>query len=181
MFVSNQNLTTLQHMFYYFYIPRSQHSIQKIEATYDLVNSVGVVSSSDITSAIRPGQTFLFTLMLSNKKSVSLQPVANVAARFRELQVIFHTDVAQEFVKVPVNLRGDLVEADMVTLVDHTFGPPKGVAALYVQPGCLAERGRQETGLYWSAGSLILGGGQEGGGRAATENVPYIVGLGRAA
>ena len=141
MFVSNQNLTTLQHMFYYFYIPRSQHSIQKIEATYDLVNSVGVVSSSDITSAIRPGQTFLFTLMLSNNKSVSLQPVANVAVCFHDLRVMFHTDVAQVVRKVPVDLRGGLVESNMVMLIGHKFRTLKGVIALYVRPVCLTKRG----------------------------------------
>ena len=160
---------------------KSQHGIRKIEVTYVPVDSVGVVSSSDVISAIRPGQTVLVTLMLANNESGALQPVAKVAARCRELHVLFHTDAAQAVGKVPVDLRGALGEADMVTIVGHKFGAPKGVAALYVRPGCLAERGRREPGLYCRSGALLLGGGQEGGRRAGTENVPYIVGLGRAA
>ena len=120
---------------------KSQHVIQKIEETYVPVNSVGVVSSSDVISVISPGQTFLFTLMLTNNKSVSLQPVAKVDAGFWWLQFLFHTDYTQAFVRVPVNLRGEMGEADMVTLVGHDFGPPKGVAALCIQPGCLSKRG----------------------------------------
>ena len=109
---------------------KSQHVIQKIEETYVPVNSVGVVSSLDVISVISPGQTVLFTLMLANNKSVSLQPVANVAAGFWELQVLFHTYYTRAFVKVPVNLRGDMGESDMVTPVGHYFGPPNGMSCL---------------------------------------------------
>ena len=159
----------------------SQHGIRKIEVTFVPVDSVGVVSSADVISAIRPGQTVLVTLMLANNESGALQPVAKVGARCRELQVLFHTDAAQAVGKVPVDLRGALGEADMVTIVGHKFGAPKGIAALYVRPGCLDECGRREPGLYWRSGSLLLGGGQEEGRRSGTPNVPHIVGLGRAA
>ena len=67
-----------------------------------------------------------------------------------------------------------------MTLIGNNSVAPKGVAALYVQSGFLSTRGRQETGMYWSAGALILGGGQEGGRSAGTGNVPYIIGLGQA-
>ena len=61
---------------------------------------------------------------------------------------------------------GDSV--DMITIVGHKFGAPKGIACLYVRPGCLGEGEREEVG---SDGYLLLGGGQEGGRRAGTENV----------
>ena len=62
-----------------------QHGIRKIEVTYVLVNSVYVVSSSDVIFVICPGQTFLVTLMISNNKLVSLQSVAKVAAHYQKL------------------------------------------------------------------------------------------------
>ena len=76
---------------------------------------------------------------------------------------------------------GTLGEADMVKLVGHKFWSPKGVAAMHVWSGCLNERGRRYPGIYGSAGALLLGGGQEGGIRAGNKNLPYIVGLGKAA
>ena len=98
---------------------KSQHGIQKIEVTYVLVNSLFFISSSDVIYAICPGQTVLVTLMLSKNKSRALQHETNVAEWYRELQVLLHTDVAHMFGKVPVDLMGDLGEADMVTLVGH--------------------------------------------------------------
>ena len=162
-------------------ISKSQHGTLKIEVTYVPVDSVGVVSSSDVISAIRPGQTVLVTLMIANNESGALQPVGKVAARCRELQVLFHTDAAQAVGKVPMDLKGALGEADMVTIVGHKFGAPKGVSALYVRPGCLEEMGRREPILYWRSGALLIGGGQEEGRRSGTPNIPHIVGFGRAA
>ena len=122
-------------------VSKYQHCIRKIKVDYVPVNSVGVVSSSDVISSIHPVKTVLVTLMVVNNNSGSLHPVSNVAAHFQELQVLFHTNFFQAFRKVPVDLRGDLVEAYMVNIVGHKFGGPKGVDALYVQPGCLAKRG----------------------------------------
>ena len=72
----------------------------------------------------------------------------------------------------------------MVTIVGHKIGAPKGVAALYVRPGCLDEHGRQFTNnndKIGGGGIMLIGGGQEFGRRGGTENTPYIVGLGKAA
>jgi cysteine desulfurase len=73
----------------------------------------------------------------------------------------------------------------MVTIVGHKIGAPKGVAALYVRPGCLDEHGRQFTNnnnkIGGGGGIMLIGGGQEFGRRGGTENTPYIVGLGKAA
>ena len=65
-------------------VSKYQHGIRKIEVTYVLVNSVCVVSSSDVIFIIYPGQTFLVTIMISNNKLVSLQPVDKVATHYQE-------------------------------------------------------------------------------------------------
>ena len=70
-------------------------------------------------------------------------------------------------------------EADIVTLIGHKLAVSKGVADMYVRPGYLAKRGRWETGVYWSAGALLLGRGKEEGKRVGTKNELYIVGIGR--
>lgn len=104
----------------------------------------------------------------------------------RRRGILFHTDAAQAVGKVSVSLSekdedGIGAGVDMVTIVGHKFGAPKGVAALYVRPGCLSEPGRKTPDTFGGSGALLLGGGQEGGQRAGTENVPYIVGMGCAA
>ena len=63
--------------------------------------------------------------------------MAKVDAHFQELQAFLNTAVVQAFGKVPVERMGYLGDADMVTIVGHKFGDPKGIATLYVRPGCL--------------------------------------------
>lgn len=87
-----------------------------------------------------------------------------------------HTDAAQATGKVDVSLES-MGHPDMVTLVGHKIGAPKGVACLYVRHECCQEQGRS----LHEGGIILLGGGQEGGRRGGTENVPYIVGMGKAA
>eukprot|EP00956_Cyclotella_meneghiniana_P010749 scaffold15049_cov36-Cyclotella_meneghiniana.AAC.7 len=109
--------------------------------------------------------------MTANNEVGSLQPVFDIAAACRERNILFHTDAAQAVGKM--DLRGlahPTVGADMVTIVGHKFGAPKGIAALYIREKCKIENGSV----------LLTGGGQECGRRGGTENVPYIVGLGRA-
>lgn len=151
-----------------------------IETTYVKVDEEGLVSAADMICAIQPN-TCLVTLMLANNESGAIMPVFEVASFCRSKGVLFHTDAAQAVGKIDVSLDHQLGDADMVTLVGHKFGAPKGVAALYVRPGCLRENGREDPYLYSVSGGLLLGGGQEQGRRAGTENVPYIVGMGKAA
>jgi cysteine desulfurase len=147
----------------------------ELDVTFCPVDRHGRVSANDMIKAIRP-DTVLVTLMLANNESGAIMPVAEVARVCRRRGILCHTDAAQAVGKMKVTL-DSLGDVDMITLVGHKIGAPKGVAALYVRPNCCNEHGRQlPVGCI-----LLLGGGQEGGRRGGTENVPYIVGLGRAA
>lgn len=152
-----------------------------ITITYVPVNAEGYVTYEDIVSAINQN-TVLVTLMLANNESGALQPVKSVAEYCKMNSILFHTDAAQAVGKVSVALDetgiGDGV--DMITIVGHKFGAPKGIGCLYVRPGCLKQGERREADAK-EGGYLLVGGGQEGGQRAGTENVPYIVALGTAA
>lgn len=143
----------------------------KITVTYVPVQPDGRVDAKDVIGAIS-AETMLVTIMLANNESGALQPVKEISAHCRTHNILFHTDAAQACGKVDLSdLCGD---ADLISLVGHKFGAPKGVAALYVREGCL-------SGLPDNRGILLQGGGQEGGRRGGTENVPYIVGMGKAA
>lgn len=154
-----------------------------IHVTYVPVNSDGMVSAKKVKKAIN-SETVLVTIMLANNESGALQPVKEIAPYCRQRGILFHTDAAQAVGKVSIALDDNgISDSDMVTIVGHKFGAPKGIACLYIRPGCLNENGRKEpTSVgYGSSGMLLHGGGQESGRRAGTENVPYIVGLGCAA
>lgn len=156
----------------------------EIDVTYVPVNEEGIVSATDVSNAITD-HTILVTVMLANNESGALQPVKEIAEDCHQRGILFHTDAAQAVGKVSIALdeRGISSSVDMVTIVGHKFGAPKGIACLYIRPGCLVEHGRTEPTVfgYGSSGMLLQGGGQERGRRAGTENVPYIVGMGHAA
>ena len=141
--------------------------------TYVPVHTDGRVRAEDVIGSIDES-TVLVTLMLANNESGALQPVKEVAEYCRKKSILCHTDAAQAAGKVSVKL-DDIGGADMVTLVGHKLGAPKGVACLYVRPGCLPDS------VCGKGGIMLIGGGQEAGRRGGTENVPYIVGLGEAA
>jgi cysteine desulfurase len=154
----------------------------QIHVTYVPVNNEGYVSAEDVISAIKMDETILVTLMLANNETGALQPVREVANFCRQHEILFHTDAAQAVGKVSVSIEpvvegeiGGIGDCDMVTIVGHKFGAPKGIACLYIRPGCLLAKARHMPT------SLLIGGGQEYGIRAGTENVPYIVGMGAAA
>ncbi|KAI2506365.1 Aminotransferase class-V [Fragilaria crotonensis] len=147
-----------------------------ISVTYVPVQPDGRVTVNDVISSITD-HTILVTVMLANNESGALQPVAEIAAHCREKHpnILFHTDAAQACGKVDV--ASLCRNADLITLVGHKIGVPKGVAALYVSDTCRAGK----SCLSSSRGVMLQGGGQEGGQRGGTENVPYIVGMGKAA
>jgi len=151
----------------------------KISVTYVPVNNEGIVSTETVMNAIR-SNTALVTVMTANNEVGSIQPVFEIAKLCREKQILFHTDAAQAVGKIDLRgLADPCMGADMVTVVGHKFGAPKGIAALYIRPKCFTENGR--TNPEQGGSVLLMGGGQEGGRRGGTENVPYIVGMGRAA
>ena len=153
----------------------------QIHVTYVPVNSHGCVSVEDVISAITK-ETVLVSLMLANNETGALQPVREVAEYCRQHDILFHTDAAQAVGKVSISIEpqvkgeiGGIGDCDMVTIVGHKFGSPKGIACLYIRPGCLSVKGR------CMPTSWLIGGNQEYGRRAGTENVPYIVAMGTAA
>lgn len=130
------------------------------------VERLPVDASGRVIWAPAEGEPDLVSVMLANNETGVLQPVADIAdAARRSKSAVVHTDAAQAVGKVPVDVKG--LGVDLLTLVGHKMNAPKGIAALYVRKGV---RLRPQLG----------GGGQEGGRRGGTENVPYIVGLGAA-
>lgn len=134
------------------------------EVTYLPVDGDGLVSPKDVKSAIRP-DTVLVSIMAANNEIGALQPIAEIGEIARAAGVLFHTDAVQAVGAVPVDV--DEWKADMLSLSAHKFHGPKGVGALYIRKGV-------------RIGNLIFGGAQERGLRAGTENLPGIVGLGKA-
>lgn len=125
----------------------------------------GVVSASAVESALRDS-TRLVCLMQANNELGTLQPVAEVAAICRRRGIPVLCDAVQAVGKIPVNV-GRLA-VDYLCLGGHKFHGPPGIAALWVRSGA-------------PMASLLVGASQERGLRASTENVPAVVGLGKAA
>lgn len=128
------------------------------------VDRHGAVDPTAVRRAITP-RTVLVTVMHANNEVGTFQPIGEIAAIAHERGVLVHTDAAQSVGKVPVDV--DDLGVDLLTVAGHKLYAPKGVGVLYIRRG---------TDLA----SLIHGAGHEGGRRAGTENVPYIVGVGTA-
>ena len=103
--------------------------------------------------------------MHANNETGAIAPLREIGALAREAGVAFHTDAAQSVGKIPVDV--EELQVDFLTLAGHKFYAPKGVGALYVRGGAAFT-------------PLLHGASQEGGRRAGTENVPYMVALGAA-
>jgi cysteine desulfurase NifS len=129
------------------------------------VDGSGRVDPASLSRAL-DGDTVLVSIMAANNETGSIQPVRELAALARERGALFHTDAVQAAGKMPLDV--DDLGVDLMTLSGHKLRGPKGVGALFVRRGVELD-------------PLIHGGGQERGLRAGTENVPGIVGMGRAA
>ena len=145
------------------------HTCQQLEregfkVTYLPVDEYGQVSAADVEKAITP-ETTLISIMTANTEIGTIQPIAEIGAIARAHGVRFHTDAVQAVGAIPVDVKA--MNVDLLSLSGHKLHAPKGVGALYIRSGVRLER-------------LMNGGAQERTQRPGTENMPSIVGLGRA-
>ncbi len=134
------------------------------EVSYIGVDENGVIKLDELAAAIRD-DTILISVMYANNEIGSLQPVCEIGALAREKGIPFHTDAVQAYCHVPINV-GEC-KIDMMSASAHKLYGPKGVGFLYIRKGIKIR-------------SFIHGGAQERKRRAGTENVPGIVGFGKA-
>ena len=135
------------------------------EVTYVPVDGRGLVDPDDVRRALR-SNTKLISIMMANNETGVLQPVEEIGKIAAEADVYFHTDAVQAAGKVPIDVKR--IACDALSISGHKMHAPQGVGALYVRRG---------THLQ----PLFFGGRHERSRRAGTENVPGIVGLGKAA
>ena len=132
--------------------------------TYLPVYKDGIVKIKDLEDAITD-KTILITIMHANNEIGTIQPIAEIGKIARENEIYFHTDAVQTVGKIPVNVKE--LNVDMLSLSAHKLYGPKGIGALYLRQGVRIE-------------PIMYGGGHEKGIRPGTENIPGIVGLGKA-
>jgi cysteine desulfurase len=135
------------------------------EVTELPVSSEGLVDPAAVERAVRD-DTVLISIMMANNEIGTIEPVREIGRIAKARGVPFHTDAVQAIGKMAVDVKADGI--DLLTISGHKFHGPKGVGALYVRKGTPVD-------------PLLHGGGQERGMRSSTENVPGIVGLGKAA
>ena len=134
------------------------------EVTYLDVDEYGKVSPQAVKEAIRP-DTILISIMFANNEIGTIEPIAEIGQIAREAGIPFHTDAVQAYGQVPIHV--DELKIDMLSASGHKLNGPKGVGFLYIRKGLKLR-------------SFIHGGAQERKRRAGTENVPGIVGMGKA-
>ena len=145
---------------------RSVQALEKqgFEATYVPVDGHGMVDPDDVRRALRP-DTIVVSIMHANSEVGTIQPVAAIGRLTREREIPFHVDAVQTFGKLPLDL--DALGIDVLSFSSHKIYGPKGTAGLYIRKG---------TKMV----SVQHGGEHERRRRAGTENVPGIIGLGKA-
>ncbi|HUV75738.1 MAG TPA: cysteine desulfurase NifS [Dehalococcoidales bacterium] len=132
--------------------------------TYLPVDGYGTVAPEDVRKAITK-KTILISVMQANNEVGTIEPIAEIGKIAREAGLYFHTDAVQTAGHIPINV--DEFGVDLLSISAHKLYGPKGVGALYIRKG---------TKLL----PFMHGGEQEGNRRASTENVPGIVGFGKA-
>lgn len=137
---------------------------QGFKITYLDVDENGVVNIEQLKNSITD-KTILVTIMFANNEIGTIQPIEEIATITKKYNIVLHTDAVQAVGNIPINV--SQMRIDMLSLSGHKLYGPKGIGALYVRKGINFER-------------YIDGGHQEKGKRSGTENVPGIVGLGKA-
>ena len=138
---------------------------QGVDVTYVPVSREGIVDPGDIREAIRP-ETVLLSVMLANNEIGTIQPIEEIGRIAAEEDVYFHCDAVQAAGKMAIDVRK--LGVDLLSISGHKLYAPKGVGALFVKAGT-------------ELGPMFFGGHHERDRRPGTENVPGIVGLGKAA
>src|SRR5260221_1289098 len=136
-----------------------------VSVTYLPTNRNGQIDVEELRRAIRP-ETVLISIMHANNEVGTVQPLEEIGRLAKEADVYFHTDAVQSAGKIPIDVKA--LQVDLLSLSGHKLYAPKGIGALYVRGGT---RLRQ----------LLYGGHHQRGFPPGTENVPGIVGLGKAA
>ncbi len=138
---------------------------QGVDVTYVSVSRDGMVDPEDIREAIRP-ETILVSVMLTNNELGTIQPIEEIGRVAAEEDVYFHCDAVQAAGKLSIDVQG--LGVDLLSISGHKLYAAKGVGALFVRNGT-------------ELGPIFFGGHHERDRRPGTENVPGIVGLGKAA
>jgi len=128
------------------------------------VSKQGDLNLDQLREALTP-DTAILSVMAANNETGTLFPIDEIGAIAREKGVIFHTDAVQAVGKIPLDLKK--IQCDLLSLSGHKLHTPKGIGALYIRKGTRIS-------------PFMIGGHQENGRRAGTENVPYVVALGKA-
>ena len=134
------------------------------EVTYINVDEHGIVKLDELKAAIRP-DTILISVMFANNEIGTIQPIKEIGQIAKENGILFHTDAVQAYGHLAIDVED--MNIDMLSASGHKLNGPKGIGFLYIRKGVKIR-------------NLIHGGGQERARRAGTENVPGIVGLGKA-
>ena len=138
---------------------------QGFKVTYLTVDKYGLVDPEEVKKAITD-KTILVTIMHANNEIGTIEPIKEIAKIVKEARIYFHTDSVQTVGHIPIDVND--LGVDMLSMSGHKFYGPKGVGVVYLKKG---------TKIV----SLIDGGSQEKNKRASTENVPGLVGIGKAA
>lgn len=145
--------------------PAHRIAERDVETTFIDPQPNGLIDPTDIRNAIRPN-TRLISVMLANNETGVIQPVEKIGEIAAAAGAFFHIDAVQGAGKVPIDVRR--IGCHLLSISAHKMHGPKGVGAMFVRKGTPVE-------------SLLIGGSHERRRRAGTENVPGIVGLGKAA
>ncbi len=145
------------------------HTCESLEkegfkVTYLNVDSYGLIDLDELKSSITD-ETILISIMYANNEIGTVQPIEEIGKIVKDKKILFHVDAVQAIGHIHINVKEENIDA--LSLSAHKFYGPKGIGALYIRKGIKIK-------------NLIHGGGQEKGKRAGTENVPGVVGLGKA-